>query len=72
MNCLLTVVKYSIILIKCSLSVDVRTNGFVLSATHIPSRNLVIAGAYDDTVSIWDLTKQSEIKRIKKLPLVTA
>lgn len=44
----------------------------VSSVLYIPSRNLVIAGAYDDTISIWDLINQSEVKRIKKVPLVTA
>jgi WD40 repeat protein len=44
----------------------------ISSVIFLPSKNYIIAGAYDDTVSIWDLTKHSEIKRIKKLPLVTA
>jgi WD40 repeat protein len=44
----------------------------ISSVIFLPSKNYVIAGAYDDTVSIWDLTNHSEIKRIKKLPLVTA
>ena len=43
----------------------------ISSVLFIPSRNVVIAGAYDDTISIWDLTNQSEVKRIKKVPLVT-
>ncbi|MFX1282653.1 MAG: hypothetical protein ACFFB5_03325 [Promethearchaeota archaeon] len=43
----------------------------VSSVLYIPSQNFVIAGAYDDTISIWDLTNHSEIKRIKKVPLVT-
>jgi WD40 repeat protein len=47
-------------------------NETISSVIFIPSKNFIIAGAYDDTVSIWDLKKQSEIKRIKKLPLVTA
>lgn len=44
----------------------------VSSVLVIPSKNYVISGAYDDTISIWDLLNQSEVKRIKKVPLVTA
>ncbi len=44
----------------------------VSSVLLVPSKNFVIAGAYDDTISIWDLTNQSEVKRIRKVPLVTA
>ncbi|MHA2244477.1 MAG: hypothetical protein ACXADY_05870 [Candidatus Hodarchaeales archaeon] len=44
----------------------------VSSVLFIPSKNLIIAGAYDDTISMWDLTNQSEVRRIRKVPLVTA
>lgn len=44
----------------------------ISSTLFIPSKNLVISGAYDDTISIWDLLSYSEVKRIQKTPLVTA
>ena len=44
----------------------------ISSVLHVPSENLIISGAYDDSISIWDLTSQSEVKRIEKTPLVTA
>ncbi|MFX0014867.1 MAG: WD40 repeat domain-containing protein [Promethearchaeota archaeon] len=47
-------------------------NETVSSVLFLRSKNFVIAGSFDDTISIWDLTNQSEVKRIKKVPLVTA
>ncbi|MHA2226338.1 MAG: WD40 repeat domain-containing protein [Candidatus Hodarchaeales archaeon] len=44
----------------------------ISSVLHIPSKNIIVAGAYDDSISIWDLTSQSEIKRIKNVPLISA
>ncbi|UCE12911.1 MAG: hypothetical protein JSV04_12055 [Candidatus Heimdallarchaeota archaeon] len=44
----------------------------VSSVLIIPSRKYVIAGAYDDTISIYDISNHKEVKRIKKVPLVTA
>jgi WD40 repeat protein len=44
----------------------------ISSTLFVPSKNLVISGAYDDTISIWDLASHSEVKRIQKTPLVTA
>ena len=32
----------------------------------------IIAGSYDDSVSIWDLTNRIEVLRIKNVPLVTS
>jgi WD40 repeat protein len=37
-----------------------------------PKDNMIIAGSYDDSISLWDLINRSEIKRIKKVPLVTS
>lgn len=44
----------------------------VSSVLYNPSKNYVIAGAYDDTISIWNITNLLEVKRIKEVPLVTA
>lgn len=44
----------------------------ISSVLYVPSKNKIIAGAYDDSISIWDLTSHSEVKRIKKVPLVSA
>jgi len=44
----------------------------ISSVLYVPSKNLIISGAYDDSISIWDLTSQSEVIRIEKTPLVTA
>ncbi|MFW9904703.1 MAG: hypothetical protein ACFFFH_10245 [Candidatus Thorarchaeota archaeon] len=44
----------------------------ISSTLFVPSKNLIISGAYDDSISIWDLASHSEVKRIQKTPLVTA
>ncbi|UCG02749.1 MAG: WD40 repeat domain-containing protein, partial [Candidatus Heimdallarchaeota archaeon] len=44
----------------------------ISSVLFIPSKNLIISGAFDDSIGIWNLTSQSEVKRIHKTPLVTA
>ncbi len=44
----------------------------ISSVLYIPSKNTIISGAYDDSISIWDLTSHSEVKRIQNTPLVTA
>lgn len=44
----------------------------VSSVLFIPSRKYVIAGAYDDMISIYDISNKKEVKRIKKVPLVSA
>ncbi|MFX0183531.1 MAG: hypothetical protein ACFE95_10660, partial [Candidatus Hodarchaeota archaeon] len=43
----------------------------VSSVLFVPSRNFVIGGGYDDAISIWDLVKNQEIKRINNVPLVS-
>ncbi|MFX0052691.1 MAG: hypothetical protein ACFE8U_15540, partial [Candidatus Hermodarchaeota archaeon] len=43
----------------------------ISSILFVPSKNFIIAGGYDDTISIWDLVNHKEIKRIKNVPLVS-
>ncbi|MFX1515923.1 MAG: WD40 repeat domain-containing protein [Promethearchaeota archaeon] len=44
----------------------------ISSVLFVPSKNWIISGGYDDSISIWDLASQSEVKRIQQTPLVTA
>ncbi|MHA2347085.1 MAG: WD40 repeat domain-containing protein, partial [Candidatus Hodarchaeales archaeon] len=44
----------------------------VSSVAFNPKEGTIIAGSYDDSVSIWDLTSRNEILRIKNVPLVTS
>jgi len=44
----------------------------ISSVLYFPLQSYIVSGAFDDTVVIWDLQNQAEIKRLKKLPLVTA
>jgi WD40 repeat protein len=43
----------------------------VSSIIHLRGSNRIIAGSFDDSISIWDLNQQTEIKRIPNVPLVT-
>jgi WD40 repeat protein len=43
----------------------------VSSIVYISGTETIIAGAFDDTISLYQLPKNSEIKRIKNVPLVT-
>jgi WD40 repeat protein len=43
----------------------------VSSVIFIPNTNTIVAGSFDDSISIWDLSQQIEIKRIPDIPLVT-
>ncbi len=44
----------------------------VSSVVYNPDAEVIIAGSFDDSVSIWDLKNRNEIKRIKNVPLVTS
>lgn len=44
----------------------------ISSVLYIPLKDYIISGAYDDTIVIWDMQNQVEVKRIKHLQLVTA
>jgi len=44
----------------------------VSSILFVKSMNYVISGGYDDSISIYDLINHREVKRIKKVPLVSA
>lgn len=46
-------------------------NESISSIIYLSIHNLVIAGSYDDSISIWDLTRNSLIKKIKDVPLVS-
>lgn len=41
------------------------------SINYIPSKSLIISGAYDDTVAFYNLVEETETNRIKGLPLIT-
>ncbi len=44
----------------------------ISSVLYIPLKDYIISGAYDDSIVIWDMQNQTEVKRIKRLQLVTA
>ncbi len=44
----------------------------VSSVISVPRINSIIAGSFDDSISIWNLNQQEEVKRIPNVPLVTS